>query len=31
MRVAIDSLKFAGKTAMGDGLALGLDAARARR
>jgi Ca-activated chloride channel family protein len=27
--VAVDSLKFSGKTAMGDGLALGLDAARA--
>ncbi len=31
VKVAIDSLKFAGKTAMGDGLALGLDAARAPR
>jgi Ca-activated chloride channel homolog len=30
VKVAIDSLAFAGKTAMGDGLALGLDAARAR-
>ena len=30
VRVAIDSLKFAGKTAMGDGLSLALDAARAR-
>lgn len=29
VRVAIDSLKFAGKTAMGDGLSLGLDSARA--
>jgi Ca-activated chloride channel family protein len=29
VKVAIDSLKFAGKTAMGDGLALGLDSARA--
>jgi len=30
VRVAIESLKFAGKTAMGDGLSLALDAARAR-
>jgi Ca-activated chloride channel family protein len=30
VKVAIDSLKFAGKTAMGDGLSLGLDSARAR-
>src|SRR4051794_28526674 len=28
VKVAVDSLKFSGKTAMGDGLALGLDAAR---
>jgi Ca-activated chloride channel family protein len=28
VNVAIDSMKFAGKTAMGDGLQLGLDAAR---
>jgi Ca-activated chloride channel family protein len=28
VKVAIDSLKFAGKTAMGDGLSLGLDSAR---
>jgi Ca-activated chloride channel homolog len=28
VNVAVDSLKFSGKTAMGDGIALGLDAAR---
>ena len=28
VKAAVDSLKFSGKTAMGDGLALGLDAAR---
>jgi Ca-activated chloride channel family protein len=29
VKVAIDSLKYAGRTAMGDGLSLGLDSARA--
>jgi Ca-activated chloride channel family protein len=29
VKVAVDSLKFSGKTAMGDGLDLGIDAARA--